>query len=1099
MKRLYQIIGIVLLLLAGTGKATATEKTIVNLVTETLTNNSGTNTRMATFASTTFSDVKANDKFVFEYTYLGNWGYGCVQIWDDGSGSELAIISTDGGITAGSASYSDTWELTIDATMLADLQSHQIGINLTNASITSCKIVGERSDDDKDGKSSVPSAATSLWTGSVTYGSDGSVTSGTAPTVAASDFSSAALGDQIYVTYTASGTATLGLTMGTTCSISETSAFNGPPYVLYIGTDMLAALQEDGITGVSGKNITITGIYLNARTTDYDESTDIWRGTLTGITGTELTLWKQSMNTAPLTSAANGNKLCFEYSYVSSSAYAAISLWYAVATAGGNTSHTLTNPSTGGTATITVSADNLSAIQGLFNLTYTNLTLTHIYLNLDSSTETSVEAPTGTYDSDNDINTYTFTESRQTFANPERGTLHPLEIHRDGRTQSNLLSTTVRNYRENENQSLMRIVFYLEGCLDRDIPQTFLDTIRTNLNAVRDGGMKCILRFAYKDDPNGYINSSSTIGKLQPFDPSLTQIQSHIAQLKTIFEGYSDVIAALEAGFLGLWGEWYYSDHAFSSEYTAQYVTSRDEEVADRKAVLEALLAALPTDRCVLVRQPWFKYKVYGDGTYSSPRTTESSAFYQTSDAYSRIGSHNDAFVTASVGSDGTTLTEDDLGTFGGNPVTTTSIANDRDFWKNETKYTPMGGETSYTTNSTALSKGVNKTLSELQTFHYSYMNEDWYTGFTSAWKSTAVSSTEPADGSTIWETMEKRLGYRFVLTSASNTANLYNGSKTALAVNFTVKNVGYASPFNQHDINILLLDDNDDVVATLKAGAATSSSNTDVRKWFSQYDGTESYTVNLTFPATLLSGVPTGDYTVALAITDPDEALSARPEYNIRMANDDGQASPATTIWLSTLGCNLIGRVSVHASVEATVTKAGWSSWVTTANVSIPSGVTAYTVTSATTAAATLKAVTDAVADTPLLLYDGKTTEADTYTFPIVKSATDHSGTNKLAYVGTGETISSNVYVLYNGYEGIGFYLWDGANLPERQVYLPKSNVPSSVKAFLPLADGMATDDIRSVHAAAADHTMYNLQGQRVQHPSRGIYVVNGRKVWVK
>ena len=44
---------------------------------------------------------------------------------------------------------------------------------------------------------------------------------------------------------------------------------------------------------------------------------------------------------------------------------------------------------------------------------------------------------------------------------------------------------------------------------------------------------------------------------------------------------------------------------------------------------------------------------------------------------------------------------------------------------------------------------------------------------------------------------------------------------------------------------------------------------------------------------------------------------------------------------------------------------------------------------------------------------------------------------------------------------------------------------------------DGVAADDNRT--NPNLDGTIYNLQGQKVDHPTRGIYIINGKKVVIK
>lgn len=67
----------------------------------------------------------------------------------------------------------------------------------------------------------------------------------------------------------------------------------------------------------------------------------------------------------------------------------------------------------------------------------------------------------------------------------------------------------------------------------------------------------------------------------------------HIAQLAPVLKKNADVIATVQEGFIGLWGEGYYSDY-FSTpnpdEPGAMLIT--EQNWTDRATVLKALLAA---------------------------------------------------------------------------------------------------------------------------------------------------------------------------------------------------------------------------------------------------------------------------------------------------------------------------------------------------------------------------------------------------------------------------------------------------------------------------------------------------------------------------
>jgi len=97
---------------------------------------------------------------------------------------------------------------------------------------------------------------------------------------------------------------------------------------------------------------------------------------------------------------------------------------------------------------------------------------------------------------------------------------------------------------------------------------------------------KCILRFAY---------SSSESKK--PWDASQSMVLEHIQQITPYLIENSDVIYVMQAGFVGVWGEWYYTSNFIMSPI-------KQDDFAPRRAVLDALLLALPKDRMVAFALP---------------------------------------------------------------------------------------------------------------------------------------------------------------------------------------------------------------------------------------------------------------------------------------------------------------------------------------------------------------------------------------------------------------------------------------------------------------------------------------------------------------
>ena len=89
--------------------------------------------------------------------------------------------------------------------------------------------------------------------------------------------------------------------------------------------------------------------------------------------------------------------------------------------------------------------------------------------------------------------------------------------------------------------------------------------------------------------------------------------------------------------------------------------------------------------------------------------------------------------------------------------------------------------------------------------------------------------------------------------------------------------------------------------------------------------------------------------------------------------------------------------------------------------------------------------------------------------------------------------------YVLANGPDGLVFYRSANASLSANKAYL---QLPATT-AGARLAIGCYFDDnataIRSIRQEEPQGCLYNLNGQRVDNPTKGIYIRNGKKVFIK
>lgn len=161
-------------------------------------------------------------------------------------------------------------------------------------------------------------------------------------------------------------------------------------------------------------------------------------------------------------------------------------------------------------------------------------------------------------------------------------------------------------------------------------------------------------------------------------------------------------------------------------------------------------------------------------------------------------------------------------------------------------------------------------------------------------------------------------------------------------------------------------------------------------------------------------------------------------------------------------------------------------------------SEVKAYVVTGASGSAITKTAVTKVAANTPLLL----NAPAETYTIPVATSGTSYSGTNKLV-AGNGSTITSGTGAGFNyvlGEEGGNamFLLINSTSavVPKGKAYLALGAAPAR---GLNLFDDEETTGVNEVKTQKVAGEYFNLAGQRVAQPTKGLYIVNGKKVVIK
>ena len=172
-------------------------------------------------------------------------------------------------------------------------------------------------------------------------------------------------------------------------------------------------------------------------------------------------------------------------------------------------------------------------------------------------------------------------------------------------------------------------------------------------------------------------------------------------------------------------------------------------------------------------------------------------------------------------------------------------------------------------------------------------------------------------------------------------------------------------------------------------------------------------------------------------------------------------------------------------------VSSFGWSTYITKTAASFAAN-TAYVVTEVDGSNIVTEAVTSVPANTPILLKG----EGNKTITPLLSA--DAPATNLLS-VSNGTANGTKIpYVLAKNGESAGFKKWTGdiAKLNGRVVLWLDSEI--AARDFFDL-DGEATGINKVVNNQVMDNQYYNLAGQRVAQPTKGLYIVNGKKVVIK
>ncbi|MCR5599727.1 MAG: DUF4832 domain-containing protein [Ruminococcus sp.] len=418
----------------------------------------------------------------------------------------------------------------------------------------------------------------------------------------------------------------------------------------------------------------------------------------------------------------------------------------------------------------------------------------------------------------------------------------------------------------------------INGKQDYDLDETFFNAWKQTFANCRKNGCMIGVRFRY--DETGIEN---------PEPATFDKVLSHIKQIKEskLFEEYKDIIAFVESGFVGKWGE----------QHGGKYTT-----VEYKARLLDAMLDAVPAPIPVTVRTPdtFAKYagvdrseldddKYYKKYEYSDDEVVEPIPYLP--DFY-RVGIYDDGYM----GSDS------DLGTYANREIETN--------WLHIfTENTYFGGEFSGELErafkyDTYLPKNA---IPEMYKNRLSYINSnifEKYKEFTFGKECDIEGVNNSAYyGETVFKFIRDHIGYRFVLRKSEHSAKVEQGGE--LVTNFDVENTGFANPVFRPKAALILEKEGRFYEVDMPV---------DVHSWKSGEVAKNN--INWHLP----DGIGTGKWNIYMRLSAVDDRYYSSeynkdlvlPKYGIRFANEG--------VWNEKFGANYLGTFEVTGSEKHSV-----------------------------------------------------------------------------------------------------------------------------------------------------------------------------------
>ena len=194
----------------------------------------------------------------------------------------------------------------------------------------------------------------------------------------------------------------------------------------------------------------------------------------------------------------------------------------------------------------------------------------------------------------------------------------------------------------------------------------------------------------------------------------------------------------------------------------------------------------------------------------------------------------------------------------------------------------------------------------------------------------------------------------------------------------------------------------------------------------------------------------------------------------------------------------SITGLALYHPVTSFSIGSIGMATFCANVAVSVPDGIEAYSATvSSDKTKLELKKIADGIipANTGVIIKGAAGSVVE-----FRATTTENVVTSDLTGVTTATTMTAGDYILYNNGGTAEFREVTATELAANKAYLSASKLVGSARIGLEFVDDETTGiNTTPVNSVKVTNEYYNLAGQRVDKPTKGLYIVKGKKVIIK